>query len=974
MMCKLFFNSHSMFKLLIVLLSISSTNAIANSHLTFQEVQKPIYARAPASLSFYVDPVSGPALIFKYEDSDTPGDIFFTRLNNGSWIEPQATNILNANNFDFSNAVNLSATSNMLVLRGDDTDYQKVLGLTSPPLPPANETTPILSGISDADLDTLLNDNQRLFYSLSTGGNWTGGQVIPGTNKAQNTILYSAGDNTAIAVYVIDEDDDTSTLNDIDLYYVFYANNAWTAPQRLTNTQLVEYAVKIIDVNGEYFITWLVDEDTNAATAGDNRLYFSAIDSTGVISAPPATVFAQTNANTIYTLGKSGTNAIVLWAETLTNGNRVISETQYNGSAWSAVQSSVVASSVFSKAKIFEVNGRLLLVYQQGGVVYLARHNGTQWVLVETITDLIENSISSVEVDFSVINNTLWLAYSGRTEIANDGEDPDVGDGLYIASYKLAYDLAVDFVPANSNSLNVGEAARLSYDVNNKGFADSVEYQLELRQSGVLLTSFSGAALVSGATQNFKYDYIVQNIETPIQATIVADAQDRDNSNNVINNVLTVRPDFYVKGVSKTSATTISVDVRDRKGISSTTSPVVEAYLVQGAVQTLVATSSYDPSSVDEVSLTISQLPTLVAPYKILVKVNQSKNIIEDSYSNNTGVYEQVVETEADYSITNLFVNNTDIKLNITNTGVLNSSAVDLLITDDPLQASQQTTVVAPWYFQTVTLDATGNAALTILRSTLPQVSGQYLYAVINPYNSLAEKDRNNNLIKKLVVPIATPVGSVSLAYQNQNYICENLSFDMVNTGTISAQQVRATLTNSSGIVVASTQLPLLGSGASQMVTFHNVGLDTYTMSLSYLTNNTQQELLNQPVTLSNDACSTTTNLNDINLSAITYLGVNATTGLSEFDIDLRVAGYSVDYRKPLIRLPVNIEIKQGTSLVSSKEIIFYTSPTNILNLERITLAATELPATGGYTLIARVINVADEVQTSNNILTTKVN
>lgn len=967
-------NNNISLKVLIVLSTLTVSEVMASAEVSFHEVEKPLYERSPERLSFYVDESGDPGLAYKYRDSSTTGDVLYTELSNSNWIEPQATNLLNMNEFQLSDIVSLNATSNMLLMRGDDTDYLKVFGLSAPPPEPANDTAPVIPGISNDELDEIINTNQRLFFSIKTATGWSASQFIPGTNKAINARLYSAADDTAIAIYALDPDNNTATVNDIELYYVYYKNNVWSSPVKLTTNAQIDYAVDATYANGQYIITWIVDQDSNMSTTNDSRIYYSAVASSGLISKTATPAFITANPSPIYVVGRAGQTPLLIWSDNLTDGTQVLKESRYITGVWTTPTISPYVQSRFTKGKLFDVNGDLVFVHQLGGRISIARHNGVGWSHIDEITEITDKTINVSEIDFSIINNELWIAYSGRTSIVNEGLDPDIGDGLYIGKYPLSYDLNVNLVYTSPGTINVGDPVVLNFEIDNKGITDSPAYNLDLYQSGSLLTSLNGISLAPNAVKKFKHTLTPQSVSTNIRATIVADALDIDVDNNSKEYKLTSRPDFYIKSVTKTGVTTITVDARERKGLTASSSPKLDAFLIQGNVKTLVSSGVYDPASVDPVIFDIPQLSIITGNYKIQLEINSAKSVVEDDYTNNIKVYEAVVATEPDYRIDDITISATDVIVNVSNAAVLNSSVVDLLITDDPLQAAQQTVILVPWHFVSVTLDATGKSTITIPRSSLPAITGQYLYAVINPYNTILETDRNNNLEQALVAPVVTQSGLASVSIISQQYGCENLGFDIMNTGSAPAKQVTTTITNFDGMVVASNQLPLLATGVSENIVFHNIAPANYTVGISHVVDNKPASLIVKAITLANNNCVAADNTNDFDLSAVNYLGVDVTSGYSMFDIDIRIAGYSVDYRKPLVRVPLDIEIKQGTTLITAKTVVLYVSPTINQNFMRVQLPANEIPAVGGYTFTAKIKNRADEVKTSNNILTTQVN
>lgn len=955
-------------------LSFTAVTVQASNQLNFQEIQKPLYGRSAANLSFYKNAQGEPGLAYKYNDKKTPGDIFFTYAQQSQWIEPQAAHLLNANATQFRNTALLTPNTSMMLLRGDNNEYSQLLGLSAPPQAPANDTDPIVPGYSNDELRKLLKDNQRLFFSLASASGWSAPQVIRGTEKALDAVLVSNSANTALIAYLIDADDNAATRNDVELYYVFYSNNRWADPVRITNNQRMDHNVQLAVVDGQYLLTWMMDEDGNSNTTNDNRLYYSTISAAGGIATPATTILTKLNNNAIYALGGSTTETILLWSEQQSSGDYTLQEVRYAANSWSNIRSSALSAPNFYNAKIVSLAGRLLLIYQQGNQLQLARHDGTQWVVMKRFDDLVTRAANVAEMTYAVLNNTLWIAYSGHTAVANATQDPDIGDGLYVASYSLAYDLSVSLVDLKPSMLEIGREAVLNIEVANLGFAPSVEYQLEIYIADGRVVRLPGASIGVDAKQQFVHKITIDQVQTRVRLVVVADAQDSPLSNNEYESVITVKPDYFVHKVEKTGAATFAVDIRERKGIAAA-SPVVKTYLIQNATQTLVSTTQYNPIATTPLTINVDQLSSITGDYQLLVRVNPARTIQEDNYKNNTGVYEHKQITEPDYTITQFLVNDAEISVTLKNLGSLDANPVDLLITDNPDQATQQSATPNPWYFQQVSLDTSGNASLTIPRSALPAINGQTLYAVINPYNTLLESKRNNNALQQLVIPGATGVGvgTVELAIQAQHYLCGNVSFDLLNRGTGVAQNVQASLISKDGLLVASSYLPILAANELQRVTLHNIALGSYELTLQHGSAELAQTSVRLPLELNADGCASTGASNDVQLSALTYAGINASSGLAEFDVKLNYLQYRVDYRKPLLPITLEITVKQGTRLIATRSEKYYIALTAAQEPIKLSLSANEIPPAGGYTLVVKVLDKQDEANTSNNIFTISI-
>lgn len=896
----------SKIKFLIKALVIVFSFDLSSSNLIFETIQPEIIERIPVNISIYDAGDGVPGLAYKLTDSKTPGDIYSTRLNNSSWIEPFVTGLLSQNDHELGSIIQLTNNSNMMLMRGDNTDYAKLFGLSLPQVDTVNESDEILPDISNEELINLLDDNQQLYMSLENGYGWSVPQLIKGTSRAFRPVLQAGNSGTALVIYSVDTDGDKATKNDIEIFYIIYRNNSWATPMKLTDNNFPEYAYKIEYVNSQFVLTWLQDEDGDLSTSTDSRLRYGVIDNAGNIVVESAALFTQKKVNSVYALGNDGTDAIIIWSSQLADKSFQLNESRFNGNVWSTVNPINISVSDFKNANIYNVAGNLILVFQRGNNINIARYNGSEWKEVVVFDELEKQAIIYDDINYNVINNTLWIAYSGHIPIVNESENLDVGSGLYVASYLLDYDLSVKYIRAGSNGLNIGQKSDLLIDISNDSVVDSPAYKINIYQNDILLTTLNGDSLLSGATQVFKYQYTPIVVEADIRVDVILSGQDANQLNNSKIERINIYPDFYVNKVTRIDSTKFEVDIREKKGIA-TSSVEIEAYLQISGIQTELATKTYNPTSVDPVVFTIPSVSILTSDFKILFKVNPSRTIIEDSFSNNFGIYEYKVDTKADYQIDQIRVTDNNVQLYFSNNGILNSSTVDLLITDDPIQAATSSVLTTPWYFQKITFDEEGKSNLTLPRTILPQLSGQYLYAVINPYGRLEETNRNNNLIKKLVVPsVSQPIGSVVLSIQNEIYLCGNLRFDVENTGGIAAQGVKVSLITVEGGVLASNQLPYLASSDIETVTFHNVETSIYQLKVQYFIDGKYVLQIDKSIDLTADACASTTIEYDFSLAELSSLGLDA-GGVYTFDIDLRTKGYIADYRKSLIKNSPNL-------------------------------------------------------------------
>lgn|GEM_PF-5986261 len=957
-----------MARMLCICWAILSLNAYA-SGLSFQEIQLPVNGRTPENISLYPAPDGNVKISYKLSDNETTGDIFSSVMLGSNWSQPLAENILNQSSFTLYGVVQLSNSASMMLVRGDDTDYAKLFGLTEAPATPANDTDPILPDISNEQLSALLDDNQRLFFCINSGNGWSTPQAIPGTNRASKAVIISGENDTALVVYAIDQDQDESTSTDVELYYAIYQNGAWTDSVRLTNNNLFDYEPKLQYLNGDYIITWLAYSDNGSTNA---EFYYSKISNDGSVSVAPVSISNKNDSSASYVLGFDGNNIHLLWTEKAANDKYQIVDKQYVGNQWSAVVSSQIYADDFKNAKIVNYNDYAYLFYQNGYNINIAKFNNGDWSVLAVLDDLAVKKINYSEISFDVIANKLWVAYSGHDLVADEENNLDAGSGLYISSYPILPDLTVDSVRVKTGAVNINQNSDVLIEITNKGIVDSLSYQVRILKNNEVFSVLNGGSLAVGGKSTFYVPITPVSEITDLKIDIIYSSEEVNQENNSKSYLLKVYPDFYIKKVNRTSDTHFEVYAFERKGIAAP-SVDLKAYLVINGVQTEIGVNTYNPAKLQPVTFDIPSLSTQTGDYNVLFKLNPDKKVVEDNYSNNQAVYSQKIDSRPEYVIQSLKQTDQSIQLDIINTGNLIADPVGLLITDEPDQAVSETELQNPWYYQDVTLDSQGNANILLNKTDLPQINGQYLYAIVNPYGVISEIDRNNNMSKILMVSHAEPViGNISLSYQSQEYICRNLNFIIANTGTEVLKGVKMVLATDGNVAIASNQLPFLAVGGHESVSFHNIDQGNYQLHLMYFSNSGYVEYDSQPIALSSDDCSTQGALNDVSLNSIIDAGADGASPNYMIDVDIRANGYTTDYKKPLIRLPLILDIKQGTNLVSTFSKIVYTIPTSNENLTRIFIPNDILPV-GNFEVVGRIGVRTDESITSNNVFSINV-
>jgi len=948
----------------------------------FEQLVAPMQSTLPIGLTFYTDKNGALNLLYANEKSQTTGNIEYLIFDNEHWSSPIDTGALSQNRNTLAGVVTLSNGTPLMLIKGDDTDYGALLGLSSAPLEPENEIDPIIPGMTDAELITMLDDNQRLYSSFYTNAGWSAPQLIPNTSRAGNSLLTASDQGGALVIFTLDADNDSTTMGDQELHYSVFFNHVWSNPVPITNNSVAEFGVRTLYVNGQYMAAWVTDEDSDPNTSDDWKFHYTTIGLDGQMAAPQV-VINQLQTETIPILGLVQNQATLLWqgnAVSETDPRRPILTSHFS-TTWATPEPTGLFGLQALNGSVYATGGGELLVYYDSGTVQAALNQQDGWHAVGTLANISQTSFDLSELEhFLDQNNELWLAAAAHTPAVGEADNGDeAGDGVFVARIPLSYDLAPAFISSAPNIKRVGQQSTLEIKVGNLGQFSSPDYTVLIRQNSQLLATLNGTTLGPGQTQDISYTLTQNQAIIPLEIEILADANDSNPANNRRNYNIKVLPDFAVRSVKKQGNNRIVADVVERKGISAV--PVtVDIYLADAATSSLVASTTFDPNIAEPIIVESADLINKPGEYQILVEVNKTQTVQEDNYSNNQNAFK--VKPAPDFLITRLEGDSDTIHVTVRNQGDLPVVSIDLLLTDDPEQAISSILPITPWFYQpAVLLGNNGEANIEIQRSTQPVPQGNTLYAVVNPLGQLSEKDRNNNRSKLILTTAAAPPTSGELSVANLELTslsgwCQNIQTTIENSGDIAIIGPGIEIFNESGASVAHRFVPLVSAGESQDITFNGLAYGAYTVQLTFQDPLGQVSTAQGSVSLSETAACVASVNQDASLINL----VLSDPGIGSADLSLNVTlsatAYATSYRKPLVRLPIQIAVKQGTNT-------FYTgSPVLYLPADQLTTAGHSINVLipksvfppGTARVEVKILERNDENNSTNNTYSIDVN
>lgn len=987
----------NMYRLAVLLSLIFCHSSFAEYRLT----QPPVNESVISSLHYFIDRNGNLNLAYQRENPETPNDFFHVIENDGNWSSAISVFPSSTNQRELNGVKTLSNGTPLLIMTGDNTDYSVVFNLSEPIQIPEDETENIIPGISNEELDRILLDNQRLFFSFQTASGWSAPLPIVGTRRAQNPVLHVGGTDNAIIVFEKDQDNQQSTLNDRELYFSVYRNNVWSQPTRLTDNDSLEYAVQIQFTDDRFVMAWLSDQDSDLSTTDDKAIYYASVLPQGTLQNSPGIITNDVLAGSSFTLGQQQNEALLLWAsQTIQEGavlNNVM-QSKFDG-AWSTAEHNGLFAPNLQNGKIYQLeNNELLFVYMDGSNMQSAFNNGQDWSYAGLVTDILATNLKLSEVNHVMgVQDKIHIALAAHIPEANDPEDEDDSEvpGLYTSIYNLLPELKLTVLGVAPKVKRIGEDISLKLSVTNSGLMTAQPYQLQLKNNGNSLATLNGNILAPGAEQVFEYNFKLENSITPVEFIISSGGVELSEYIHIIN----VLPDFYVDSVS-TDVGQITADIREVKGVSSP--PVsVDFYLTEAGKRTKIGSGEFDPNIALPVKLDWPELANKTSEYRIEVEVNHQRSVKEDLYSNNNNSFS--FKPASDLVVSQLYFSGNQVNVTIRNNGSIAVQQTRLIITSNPAIASNTDGSLTAEYNEVIDLGDNQQAQFTAnLTNSLS--AGDTLYAVVNPYGEVAEANRNNNRHQQLILEKDlqaenpndpdSEASRAELVFGDMTSWCGNLNINLSNNGEAVAVSPVIRIFNQQRLVAQQT-LGAIAVNANESAIFtRDMLAEIHGGEL-----NPEQELVSggYQVQISYSSVAGNETISD---SIDTYLTAVACDAGNEGESDERfisinreeiaiitdengtrfvrvsfsAPGYPFNYRKPLLRVSAIIEVMDGLDILyRTDEVVYIPAEGGNIYTKDFALPEDILQSDNAKVRV-RVPVRDDDTTTTDNVQTTLVN
>jgi hypothetical protein len=797
----------------------------------YQLIHPPNKGGSLRNLTFY--PNSGSlCLAYRNYGTNTYIQMFYLNQNGGQWLTPIGIPFPNSNEKKILAVKQLSNGKPMLLLSGDDTNYLKLLNLTTP-LPSPDPNGNLVPGMTNSDLANIVYQNQRLFFSFNDKSGWSIPMPVPGTFRALDAILEPGINNDALIIFSKDGDKDPMTVRDIELYAALYTGIHWTEPVKLTSNSQTEYDLQAKWIIDRYVITWVQDEDNNPQTQNDKKIYYAEINSTGAVLQSARPVVSDFQHNAFPVLGSNNNQGVLLWTVPGDNSQYALWEADYDH-GWSKPQSTGLMVPQMGQARLFTLNQVLYLVYSTNNLLYVAINEGNGWHSPGPVADLNQSGLDIDEMGYYAdLKGILNVAIAAQVPLPGRGstDENKTGDALYYTSFGLGPDLSINSCDISPSTRHIGSQCKLKFSVGNRGYLSSQPFEVAISKDGQILEKLSSPALVPGGSTSFTVDLTQDHAASPLELSVIS-SNDLNPNNNVYKLMMSVQPDYEVRSVTRTSPTVITARVVENKELAAASVPV-DFYLAVGTEMTKIGSSLYDPRADLPVTVSWPGLSNITSPFQIIVEVNQERKVAEDNYLDNKGSF--VYNPLPDFIIPDFWFTKERIHLLVENRGELAVPNVELLLTENPDTVTQGKDQAAGklLYFKTISLNGAPEVTVDILRKDLPSFSGINLYAVVNPYGAIGEGNPNNNMAMALEMKDAP--GSPRLVFEKIKAKHQKIVARVANQGDGSVTALRVELLNNKQQLLASHIIPVLRFKHKQKVRFENVSPGTYILRASYI-------------------------------------------------------------------------------------------------------------------------------------------
>jgi len=696
-----------------------------------------------ASPSIATDNNSNAIMVWTHDDINKPQiqgfEIYYSIWDGNSWSSPNAV----TDNYlpEFKPSVMFDSNGNAIAVW---TLFNNA-SIT-------NETY-VFSVLKDVELAYSVWDKNTETWSIP--------EILTNNSMFEGLVSLSNDINGDVAAtWIVDKDNNITTISDRDIYYSTWNGSDWSEPKVVTNDVAVDVNPVLVYSPNNAISVWSQDTDGNITTKTDRELYYTVwngsqwsaptrLTNNNVEDTAPAIMFDKFN------------NITLTWIKRNETADRVYISTFNNG--WSSPELVAESPTIYEMGLSFDSDNNAVIVWQGASpsgqdIFYTVRDNSNQlwcgekqltndtsaeWQLSTTIDSKDEILSSYVKQNISIVNYTViegesdlcYLIHPIMLDLTLDSAD-------IIFSNETAY--PGDTITINATIHNVGDLQANSVEVK---FSDG----LSGPQIGITQTIPS---LPAGQNATVSVTWNIPSLQQSHDIYVRVDPDNKLPETNESNNVAfasIVLPDLEINESDVTfsyehGSLRINATIHNSGVITASNIPVElfdEGF--NGTLINATTIASLFPNSNETISTIWNTQGVSSGIHNISVIVDRIDGIQERNEINNIAnitlmVLPDLTLNANDVSFSETSEGNITIDASIRNIGISTAENITIGFFDGNPFANG--TLIGSAMIDSISADS--ESIVKIIWYAIP---GQHdIYVQVDPYNLIPELDKSNNL------------------------------------------------------------------------------------------------------------------------------------------------------------------------------------------------------------------------------------
>jgi subtilase family serine protease len=709
-------------------------------------------------------------MLYVYDDITKPQirgfEIYYSKFDGSSWSTPSPV----TDNYlpEFNPIVSFDQNNNLVAI-------WTILNNGS-----IDANSSMLSVIGSADVAfSVLNISTGTW---STPGLLTNDSVFDGFMSLSHTM-----DAHVVASWVVDKDNDLTTISDRDIYYAVWNGSDWSEPVKIAENVSLDSRPVIAYSPDSGVAVWSQDTDANATTRIDREIFYSKWDGSQWSTHHALTndVLEESTPDMIY---DSAGKIALSWVQRNDSGDRIYMS--YYGSDWSTPEPVAESSTLYELRLLADSRNNTVILWQGSSALgqdmfYTVRDGSNDlWNGVKQLTN-----DSSAEWQLSAAmdsNNNLIVSYV-KQNMTFTNETLIEGDSdLNYLIHPISLDVSVtsSSIMLSDEGASPGDAVTINATIYNKGDLEvkSVKVKFSDGPTGPQISEVQNIdTLPAGRNETVAVSWVIPSEQQSHDLYVRVDSDNQISETNEANNVahkLVLLPDlafnesdvyyFYNPGAlylnvtvhnfGSVDASDIIIELFDIKDnttlINSTTIPLLAEY------------------SSDSVSFVWVTKDELAGVHNLSVMIDKDNSIPEKNKENNVANVTVIIVPDIAINVNNVSISGTTegnitISAILRNIGPADADNVPIFFIDGNIENGS---LIANYSIRSLSADTE-----FFINITWSAEAGSHnLSIIIDPNNTLSELDKSNNVV--ILPVIVTPAVDLSISSPDIAFYVDSLT------------------------------------------------------------------------------------------------------------------------------------------------------------------------------------------------------